>query len=153
MYGSLPPEVKYNYSGTGENDVMGVVATEINNAAGFCVFSFGLPPGSMIKYITAITGFEYSPEEEKRLGLRSFAMRHAFNLREGLRRKDFDLSGRIVGSPPLKEGPNMGVTVDAEQLADNFYNALGWRVEDGVPTKEALESIGGLEAVIKDLYS
>ncbi len=153
QYGNEPPEVKYNYSGTGERDVAGVVGAELTNAAGFCVFGdFGLPPGAVAKYITAITGFEYSEEDVKKLGLRSFAMRHAFNVREGLRRKDFEISGRIVGEPPLKEGPNSGVTVDTEKLADNFYDALGWNVSDGVPKIESLKDIGGLENVIGDLY-
>jgi aldehyde:ferredoxin oxidoreductase len=153
QYGNAPAEVKYNYAGTGERDVEGVVGAELTNAAGFCLFGdFGLPPGAIIKYLNAITGFDYSEEDVKKLGLRSFTIRHAFNLREGLRRKDFDISGRIVGSPPLSEGPNAGVTVDAEQLADNFYNALGWNVSDGVPKIEALKDIGGLEKVMWDLY-
>ncbi len=153
QYGNEPPEVKYNYSDTGARDIAGVIGAELTNAAGFCVFGdFGLPPGAVAKYLTAITGFEYSEQDVKNLGLRSFAMRHAFNLREGLRRKDFEISGRIVGDPPQTEGPNTGVTVDAEQLADNFYKALGWHVSDGIPKLEALESIGALDAVIGDLY-
>jgi len=153
MSGNAPAEIKYNYFDTGERDVAGVIDAELTNAAGFCLFGgFGLPPGAVAKYLTAVTGFEYSEEEVKKLGLRSFTMRHAFNLREGLRRKDFEISGRIVGNPPLKEGPNAGVTIDTEQLADNFYNALGWNVSDGVPKLETLQNIGGLEQVIKDLY-
>ncbi len=153
QYGNEPPEVKYNYADTGERDVAGVVGAEITNAAGFCVFGdFGLPPGAVAKYLAAITGFDYSEDDVKRLGLRSFTMRHAINLREGLRRKDHEISGRIVGDPPLKEGPNTGVTVDTEKLTDNFYSALGWNVSDGVPKLEALKHIGGLENVIRDLY-
>jgi aldehyde:ferredoxin oxidoreductase len=153
QYGNLPPEVKYNYSDTGDKDLAGVIDTEINNAAGFCIFSFALPPGGILRYIRALTGFEYSEEAQKKLGLRSYVMRQAFNLREGKRRGNYEISGRIVGNPPLKEGPNAGVTIDTEQLADNFYETLGWNVADGIPKKEALEYIGGLDSVIKDLYS
>jgi aldehyde:ferredoxin oxidoreductase len=152
-YANEPPEVKYNYAGTGERDLAGVVGTEIVNAAGFCMFNaFGMPPGLEVKYLNAITGFDYSDDDARRLGLRSFVMRHAFNLREGLRRKDFTISDRIVGKPPLKEGPNAGVTVDADMMADSFYKALGWNESDAVPTIEALKHIGGLENVIRDLY-
>ena len=35
MFGNAPPDVKYNYSGTGERDVAGVISTELTNAAGF----------------------------------------------------------------------------------------------------------------------
>jgi aldehyde:ferredoxin oxidoreductase len=152
-YGNEPPEVKHNYSGTGERDVAGVVRTELTNAAGFCLFGdFGLPPGAVAKYLAAVTGFEYNEEEFRMLGLRSFTMRHAFNLREGLQRKDFEISGRIVGSPPLQEGPNAGVTVDVERLADSFYAALGWNITDGIPRLETLKRVGGLENAIRDLY-
>jgi aldehyde:ferredoxin oxidoreductase len=153
-YGNQPPEVKQNYEDTGSRDVAGVIEQEIINAGGFCSFHFfALPPGIHKKYLRAITGFDFEDEEIlNKTGLRSFTIRHAFNLREGLRRKDWDISQRMVGKPPLKEGPNAGVTVDNEKLADNFFHALDWNVEDAVPTKEALERIGGLENVIKDLY-
>ncbi len=151
-HGSQPPEAKYNYSGTGDKDVAGVINQELINAAGYCSFAeIGLQPQSMIKFINAITGFEYSEEEFKNAGLRSFAIRCAFNIREGFRRGAHKLSDRIVGRPPLKDGPLAGITVDNERLGDNFFEALGWDKVEGIPTGEWLEKIGGLEMVIKDL--
>jgi aldehyde:ferredoxin oxidoreductase len=85
------------------------------------------------------------------LGKRIFIMRHAFNLREGWRRKDATIQDRCIGTPPLNEGPLAGVTVDVERMATNFYNLMGFE-QDGVPKKETLEAIGGLDNVIKDLY-
>jgi aldehyde:ferredoxin oxidoreductase len=79
-------------------------------------------------------------------------IRDAFNLREGFRRKDFKISNRLVGKPPMEKGPLAGITVDNELMADNFYRAMGWDVETGVPSKEFLEEVGGLECVINDLY-
>jgi aldehyde:ferredoxin oxidoreductase len=152
-YGNNPPEVKYNYDNTGKADLAGTSEQELQNAAGFCYMGgFGLPPASMPKYIEAITGFAYNEEEVFNLGLRSYTIRHAFNLREGLRRKDFDISDRIVGKPPLKEGPLAGVTVDDVKLADNFFKEIGWDLETAMPPKEFLEKVGGLENVVKDLY-
>ncbi len=104
-------------------------------------------------FIKAITGFEYEGEEGfQQLGRRMYAMRHAFNLREGLRRKDFTQSARIEGRPALKEGPNAGVTVDVELMQDNVMKVLGWDVETGMIPKEVLESYGGMENVIAALY-
>lgn len=152
--GNEPAEVKYNYAITGERDVEGVVVNEITHAAGFCLFTdFALPPRAYMDFITAITGFKYEGDEEfHRLGRRMFAMRHAFNLREGLRRKDYTLSARMEGNPPLTEGPLAGVTVDTELIADNFYGVLGWDKETGMIPKEVLESYGGMEHVIAALY-
>ena len=78
-------------------------------------------------------------------------IRHAFNLREGFRRKDAHLSDRMLGIPPLKEGPLAGITVDVETMADNFFSRMGCDAE-GVPSREALEQLGGLDCVIADLY-
>ncbi len=153
QHGSQPPEIKYNYTGTGERDVAGVVNQELINAAGYCSFAeFGLPPQSMLKYLNAITGFDYGEEDFRNAGLRSFAMRYAFNIREGFRRKDYKISGRIVGKPPLREGPLAAVTVDNEKLADNFFAALGWDIAEGVPSRDWLERLGGLDNVVRDLY-
>lgn len=153
-HGNMPPAEKYSFEGTGDKDVEGVIDQEIINAGGYCSFAtFGLPPGSRIKYITALTGFEYSPEDERKLGLRSYTMRHAFNLREGMSRGDFTISDRIIGKPPVEDGPIAGVTINNEKLVDNFFSALGWNLKDLIPTKEFLEDIGGLENVIRDLYN
>jgi aldehyde:ferredoxin oxidoreductase len=100
----------------------------------------------------AIGGYSFKPEDWTNLALRSFTIRDAFNKREGLRRKDFDISPRNVGKPPLEKGPLAGITVDNEKLGDNFYAAMGWDIETGMPSKEFLENIGGLECVIEDLY-
>ena len=148
-----PPEVKYSFKDTGEADIAGVVDTEITNMAGFCMLSdVGMPPECKSRFLTAVTGFDYSGDEERKLGLRSFAMRHAFNLREGQRRADHKIAGRIVGKPPMQDGPNEGVTIDHEKLADNYYAALGWDIETGVPTRESLEALGGMDNVIADLF-
>ena len=147
-----PPEVRYNYEDTGERDVAGVVHKEIMNACGVCEFSrFVYPPEINIELLSATTGFVYTEEEQKKLGKRMFIIRQAFNLREGFRRKDYAISDRVLGKPPLEEGPIAGITVDVEKLADNFIAAMGFD-SDMVPKKETLEDIGGLEQVMKDLY-
>ncbi len=152
--GNDPAEDKFNYADKGERDVTGICVNEITHASGFCLFTdFALPPRNYMDYIKAITGFEYEGEEGfQKLGRRLYAMRSAFNLREGMRRKDYTLSDRIQGKPALKEGPNAGVTVDTELMADNVYKTLGWDVETGMIPKEVLESYGGMENVIKALY-
>lgn len=154
-YGNQPPEVKYNYENSAEVDLAGIIDVELTNAGGFCKFGeeFALPPDMRARYLTAITGFDYNNQEETdRFGIRAFTIRHAFNLREGFRRKDFDVSRRALGDPPLKEGPTAGRTIDNERLADNLFRKLGWNLADAVPTKEALLKVGSLENVIRDLY-
>jgi aldehyde:ferredoxin oxidoreductase len=152
-YGHQPPSVKYNYEDTGARDRAGLEEWEFNNMSGFCSFGgFLLGPGARYRYADAITGCGFTPEEWTKLGLRAFTIRSAFNLREGFRRKDCSVAGRLVGKPPMTDGPLEGITVDNERMADSFYKAMGWDVETGVPSKAFLEEVGGLDCVIRDLY-
>ena len=150
--GFAPPEVKYNFDGTGEQDKAGVIRAEFDNLSGVCHFNHFLERDAKYKYLSAVTGNDLTEEYLSNLGLRSFTIRSAFNIREGLRRRDCTISERLIGKPPLTDGPLAGVTIDIEKLGDNFYEALGWDVETGTPTKEFLEKVGGLEAVIRDMY-
>jgi aldehyde:ferredoxin oxidoreductase len=151
-FGFGPPEVKYVYEDTGKPDKAGTINAEYDNLSGFCHFCFFLAPRTKYDYFNAVTGYGYTREDFDALGLRSYAIRSAFNLREGKRRKDYTISDRNIGKPPMASGPLKGISIPAEKLADNFFGALGWHIEIGVPTKEFLEGIGGLDAVIRDLY-
>lgn len=152
LSGGQPPEYKNNPDAFADDDVTGVAMAEIRNNGGFCLFTdWAMYPGGLEEFLNAGTGFDMTPDDYRNVGLRSFMIRHAFNLREGFRRKDAHLSDRMVGIPPLKEGPLAGVTVDVEKMADNFYDRMGCD-RDGVPSKEELERLGGLDVVIKDLY-
>lgn len=152
-YGFAPPEIKYNYEGTGDRDAAGLQGYEVCNSSGFCTFALFLRNASFnFRFIEAITGQTYNAEEQLYMGYRAFTIRHAFNLREGFRRKDFVISDRAIGKPPLESGPLTGITVDNQKMGDNFYGALGWNLEDAVPSKEFLQKVGGLECVANDLY-
>jgi aldehyde:ferredoxin oxidoreductase len=151
-FGFGSPEVKYVYEDTGAPDKAGVINAEFDNLSGFCHFAFLMHRTAKFRYLDAVTGHKYTEEEINNLGLRSFAMRCAFNIREGILRKDYKISDRNVGKPPLPSGPLAGVTVDNEKLADNFFEAMEWDVETGTPTKEFLEKVGGLDVVVKDMF-
>jgi len=139
----------FDYRGTGYADMNGAANTELGNASGFCMFGSN-PPERVKGQVEAVTGFQYSPPEWLALGLRIFNMRHAFNLREGLRRKDFTISKRVYDTMPPNEGPIAGIKVDHELLADNFFNAMGWDL-DMVPLADMLGNLGGMENVISEV--
>ncbi len=142
-----------DFRGTGYNDMLGVVRTEILNCSGACLFMGMCSPTPLTNFeqVKAITGFDYSLADRIALGLRIFNMRQAFNVREGFRRDDYKLSERFLKSDPPFEGPIAGVNVDIDLLADNFFNAIGWTM-DAVPMKESLMMIGGMDHVIADIY-
>jgi len=152
-FGNSPAEVKYNFENTGEADADGLLEWELTDSSGFCGFgNFLLPPWISIRILNAVTGFDFTQEQMTKFSYRSFTLRYAFNLREGFRRKDFTISDRAVGKPPLQAGPLKGITVDNEKLADNFFGFLGWDLETTVPPRSFLEELGGLDCVIDILY-
>jgi len=151
----LPQEVKYDFNDKeqGVRDVHGVCEKEITNLGGFCEFAgIAFPPGTQLRILAAVMGVDYSGDDGRKLGLRSYTLRHAFNLREGMKREDNTIADRLVGKPAMTDGPHKGLTIDNEKLADLFFEALGWDTKTLVPPKAFLEDIGGLENVIADLH-
>ena len=151
--GIVPNGPDFDYDNSGAPDLAGVIGCEIMNSSGGCLLgSLVMPPGTFIRQTMAVTGFEYTEDEVNDLGIRMFNMRHAFNLREGMSRESFPISKRFYESDPPFDGPLAGVKVDKERLADNFFDAINWDKKTLYPSKESLERLGGLDAVIKDLY-
>jgi aldehyde:ferredoxin oxidoreductase len=148
-----PDPAKYNPEGSGAPDLSATARAEIMNTAGLCLFGLdftGVPKMSQ-KLVQAVTGWSFSDEEEHAAGVRIFNLRHAFNLREGLKLADFVLPKRSVGEPPLTQGPLQGVTVKHKEMIQNFCQAIGWDETTGKPSRASLEKLGGLEDVIQAL--
>ena len=147
----MGPE-KYNTEGSGPGDVQQTAFTEMMNCAGFCMFiAWAGGAEQVFPLVEAVTGFD--TQTVMAASVRILTMRHVFNLREGLRPVDFQMPPRSVGVPPQETGPNAGGIVDNEALGDNFFAALGWDRVTGKPARQALEQMGGMEDVIKDLYA
>lgn len=147
-----PAEVKYNPRGFGCPDAIAKSLDMIHDSAGFCRFAGqGMVPVMKFPLIAAVTGFNYTPIERHLLGMRIFHIRNAFNVRDGWKRGDFKVSPRMTGNPPLEDGPLAGVTYNPDEYVDRFYEAA-WLDMNGKPYKEALEWMGNLDEVIKDLY-
>ena len=147
-----PDPSKYNAEGSGEPDLRATAAQEIINTAGLCLFKdFTGVQNIAWKLIPPVTGWIFGEEEEMSAGLRIYNMRHAFNLREGMKPADFQLPKRSVGEPPQSEGPLGGITVDHRGFIRNFFKAIGWDETTGKPSRSSLEKLGGMEDVIKSL--
>ncbi len=126
----------------------------ITNAAGLCMFaSFGPPGGTnfVLENINAATGWNLTQEELTKIGERIANIRHVFNLREGINPLDLEVHGRIVGTPPLEEGPLAGVTADVK--AQNYWclGALDWDMKTTKPSKNKLLELG-LNDVAEELW-
>jgi len=152
MHMQMPDPSKYNAEGSGEPDLHATAVQEIVNTAGLCLFKdFTGVQNIAWELIPPVTGWSFGEEEEMNTGRRIYNMRHAFNLREGMKPADFQLPKRSVGEPPQTEGPLEGVTVDHKGFISNFFKAMEWDEISGKPSRSSLEKLGGMEDVIKSL--
>jgi aldehyde:ferredoxin oxidoreductase len=135
-----PDHIRFQYKGRGQADAEATCRAEVLSSAGVCAFSgFATPPHALKGLIDAVTGQDI---DIIRAGKRIFNMRHLFNLREGQKPTHNLLPARWLGQPPLADGPLKGKIVDYTQLAENFFEAIGWDKETMLPDKEALDDIG-----------
>jgi aldehyde:ferredoxin oxidoreductase len=152
MHMMSPDPSKYNPEGSGEPDLHATVVQEVLNAAGLCLFKdFTGVQDISLKLIPPVTGWTFGAEEERRAGIRIFTMRHAFNLREGMKPADFQLPARCVGEPAQTQGPHEGVTIDHKAFIHNFFQIIEWDETTGKPSRSSLEKLGGMEDVIDEL--
>jgi aldehyde:ferredoxin oxidoreductase len=100
----------------------------------------------LLEFFSAVTGREIDFSEALKIGARIQTLRQCFNIREGIKPSEIKLPPRIVGIPPMSEGPLSGITIDIESLSSEYYKAMGWDPVSGFPTESRLLSLG-----IKDL--
>jgi aldehyde:ferredoxin oxidoreductase len=140
------PEIvdKYNYSGKGEAHRMAHTYGHVVNAAGVCNFaSYITPATAMPKYLTFALGREFDMDDILTIGERIANLRIAFNLREGIQNKEmYTLPDRVLGKPPLKQGPVEGIMVDNKTQVREYYEAMGWDLNSGVPKRAVFERLG-----------
>jgi aldehyde:ferredoxin oxidoreductase len=135
---------KYTYSGKGKAHKLLSAFGHIINVTGLCMFGSSIIPATVIpEYLILAMGRKFTFDELLMTGERIANLRMAFNLREGIRNKEvFMLPGRVFGRPPLTTGPTKGVTVDIETQLRDYYLAMGWNPDTGVPKRAVFERLG-----------
>ena len=145
----LPKVERYQYSGKGEVQATWSNYKQVVEASGLCLMASNMAY-PLEQFLSAVTGRELTVDELLLTGERIQTLRHVFNVREGLKPADFVLPDRLVGRPPLENGPTAGVTIDIETLVREYYLAMGWDPETGVPGAERLARLG-LADLVGDL--
>lgn len=142
--GTLPEYDMTTLKGRGEPHNIGNALSQVYNAAGICMIAFGDGYGEfgyLIEALQTITGWDITREELIETGQRVDTMRQAFNAREGVT-TPWKLPDRLMGVPPKEAGPRAGITLNAGDHTNEFYQALGWDVTTGKPSKERLIKLG-----------
>jgi len=91
-----------------------------------------------------VTGMKLDVEGLKLAAERTINLERIYNARLGFSRKDDTLPKRIL-CEPVPSGPSAGETVDLDRLLDEYYSQMGWNLEDGLPTRERLLTLGLLD--------
>jgi aldehyde:ferredoxin oxidoreductase len=143
------PEDEDELTKKGKINAIGVSYNVAFSDTGLCLFA--LSSGSNVPLadiISAVTGWDFTAAELLNAGKRTVTLRQAFNIREGLRAKDFSLPGRI--GEPAASGPLKGQKVDFDAIRQSFFKAMDWDPETGVPSSQCLSELG-LESLVGKL--
>jgi len=101
----------------------------------------GLNPDDLARLLTTCTGDEMTGEDLMRIGERIYNVERAFNIREGMGRKDDTLPASFFVEKVTPWGPTGISEANFQEMLDEYYAFRGWD-EKGIPTKEKLEELG-----------
>jgi len=107
-------------------------------------------PTQISQILSAITGWEYTPDDLLAAGDRSVNIKRAISNKLGLTR-DGDKLPKVC-LEPLTEGITAGQSPDMDLMLKDYYTSRSWDWNTGKPTKEKLNELG-LTEVAEDLYS
>jgi len=113
----------------------------IHNHLGSCQF-IPWSRDQLVEIVRAITGWETNLYELLKATERGVTMARAFNMREGLTRKD-DVLPRRMSMPHVSRTLNEK-PIDPEVLDEHvsmFYGMMGWDPETGLPTLAKLQEL------------
>jgi aldehyde:ferredoxin oxidoreductase len=148
---------RYTYSGKGpmsaraSNYLQSATASnylQVGASAGVCLMPlmfFGNFP--LVEFFNAVTGWDLDIAEVLTTGARIQTLRQSFNIREGIQPSGVKLPERLVGRPPQEDGPVAGVTLDVDNLAREYRQAMGWDPDSGVPEENTLEKLGLIQLI------
>jgi len=102
----------------------------------------GITVDTMLGLVSSITGWDTTPRELMTVGERAWNLCRAFNVREGITRRDDTLPERLM--EPLPDGPCKDKSIPRnvlEKMLDYYYEARGWNKATGIPTRKKLEDL------------
>jgi len=124
---------------------------EFEDSLGVCRFNTRTNMVLLAEAVSAATGWDFTPEEAKSVGLRAVNMMKAFNIRAGIT-KEFDYPSARYGSIHVDgRWKGIGIMPNWEEMLENYYSLMEWDIETGKPLPETLKKLG-LENIIVDIW-
>ncbi len=139
-----------HYEGKGRIVAWYEIYKALVDSIGICYFCSGwynfslADPEYMTALFNAMTGEHITSQELWEKGWRIVNNEKAFNvLHGGFSRENDRLPDRIYDQP-LTEGPHKGAYIDRtkySEMLSEYYTALGWDQDTGIPKKDTLQSL------------
>jgi len=116
--------------------------TQFIDSLGICRLANKEYKGLLIELLNAATGWDFTEEEARNVGLRALNLMRAFNLRHGFDSTKEYPSSRY-GSIPI-DGPHQGRDFKPvwDTMLDIYYRNLGWDRHTGKPLLKTLDKLG-----------
>ncbi len=120
----------------------------VYNSMVMCLFA-NVPPKMQVDLINAACGYDWDIKEMMEAGERGWDLKRVINNRLGLSADHDRLPKALL--EPLSGGGAEGYVPDLQGMLYAYYEARGWDLETGYPTREKLVSLG-LEEMAEDLW-
>jgi aldehyde:ferredoxin oxidoreductase len=144
----MPPD-KYDYAHIGESHQRATSMCHVMASVGTCLFAYTSTPTAFIpEFLTAVTGDEHDFDTCLRIGDRITAMRHLFNLREGINPLRIEVNQRVLRRFPVP-GPLPDVDIDERPMIEDYYRWMDWDQETSMPSERRLRELGLAELVAR----
>ncbi|UCF96824.1 MAG: aldehyde ferredoxin oxidoreductase family protein [Spirochaetaceae bacterium] len=117
--------------------------THVMNAAGLCLFGYFMLDCHFVpEFLSAADGKSWAMEELHAIGRRIAVLRHLFNLKAGIDFRNHPFPARVLGNPPINQGPNRGVGIDLDTMVREYLEEAGFDLQTARPKTEVLEELG-----------
>jgi aldehyde:ferredoxin oxidoreductase len=118
------------------------------NSIVMCIFA-NTDPDLQVKLINAACGLDWTVEDMLKCGERGWNLKRCINNRMGLTRSNDKLPKALL--QPFPDGGSAGYVPDIQAMLCAYYEARGWDLETGKPSRNKLVNIG-LEDMARDLW-
>ncbi len=120
----------------------------VYNSLVMCIFA-NVAPQMQVDLINAACGYNWTIEDMLRCGERGWNLKRAINNRLGLSADNDRLPKALL--EPYTSGGSEGFVPDLHGMLYTYYEARGWDLQTGYPTRARLIDLG-LEDVAHDLW-
>ncbi len=121
----------------------------VYNSIVMCIFA-NVDPQMQVDLVNAACDLNWTIDDMMKSGERGWNVKRAINNRMGLTRANDKLPKALL--EPYKEGGSAGFVPDLPAMLNAYYEARGWDLDSGKPSKEKLLDLR-LDDVAKDLWS